>query len=115
MTARKLALALGIPLLLGAGFYAAFSFPQVFAPGASQASGPQASSPSALAFTPVGLTPDEVTSRQSRGERVVLADVRGQASFESRHIEGARSMPPSEIRSWGPKLSDAELVVFYCS
>ncbi len=109
MTPRRIAIALGTIVVLATGFTLAFAFPQVFAP-------PPAPIPiEAGIYSPLALTPAEVKVRQDRGERILLADVRGKSSFEEKHIAGARAMPASESKTWGPRLDPAELVVFYCS
>lgn len=116
MTIRRLALAIGATTLLGAGFTLAYTHPEIL----KGAFGPSAPSREHAAvedhaFVPDALTPAELKLRLDNGERIVLGDVRGQASFDAKHITGARSMPASEIETWGPKLLPEELVVFYCS
>jgi rhodanese-related sulfurtransferase len=115
---RRIALATGTVLLLGAVFILAFTNPQVFSLAGT---GPMASTnpPQTVVEEPAKplkeLTPVEVKAMQDRGEPLILADVRGASSFGARHITGARSMPASEMETWGPKLPRNELVVFYCS
>lgn len=114
MTIPRLALAIGAATLLGAGFTVAFTHPEIL----SGAFGPSAHQHAAVedhAFVPEALTPAELKAKLDHGERIVLGDVRGQTSFDAKHIAGARSMPASEIETWGPKLLPEELVVFYCS
>ncbi len=109
MIPRRIALALGTVLVLGAGFALAYSFPQVFAPPAPVDAASHAD------YEPLALTPQEVKAKQASGVKVLLADVRAKSSFEQKHITGARYMPASESSSWGPRLDAGELVVFYCS
>lgn len=130
MNRRRLALVIGVPLLLAGTFYVAFAHPEVFAPGARSTSaaldgpaepgshdghGSAAGAPEATHADLRAVTPEELKDMLERGDPVIVGDVRGQASFERKHITGARSMPASEIQTWGPKLLPDELVVFYCS
>lgn len=114
MTLRRIALIASLPMLLATGFYLAYSHPEVFVPRASHA----IAKPDATfgeSYAPPVLTPSELKAKLDRGESLVIADVRGLDSFTYKHIEGALSMPASEITTWGPKLKPEELVVFYCS
>ncbi len=116
MSRRRIALAAGTVLLLGAVFTLAFTNPQVFSLAGTA---PDGTSPEAVVVAPETplkeLTPVEVKAMQDRGEPLILADVRGASSFGARHLTGARSMPASEMETWGPKLPRNDLVVFYCS
>lgn len=111
MNSRRLALVAGLIVLLGAGFALTFAFPELFSPG--HAATPKAAH--AGDYEPKLLTPAEVKARLDRGDKVVIADVRGASSYAKKHITGARSMPASESSKWGPTLKDFALVVFYCS
>ena len=60
-----------------------------------------------------GITRDELARRLRRGNVVVL-DVRPAAEYEAGHIEGARSIPPEEVRARLRTIpKDAEIVA-YC-
>lgn len=130
MNRRRLALLIGVPLLLAGTFYVTFAHPEVFAPGArstsaavdgSGGSGSHAGHDPAVGDAEAthadlrSVTPEELKAMLDRGDKVIVGDVRGKASFEKKHITGSRSMPSSEIQAWGPKLLPEELVVFYCS
>lgn len=112
MTPRRIALIVGTVVLLGTAFTLSFTNPQFFFPAGAKTAETVLEEPKAPLRE---LEPAEVKAMLDRGERVILADVRGPSSFEARHITGARSMPASEIDAWGPKLKDQELAVFYCS
>lgn len=117
MTRRRLAIAAGTVFLLGTVFGLAFMNPQVFSLAGTGPAAPKGAQTvvEAEAEPMPGLTPAEVKAKLDRGEPLILADVRGAKSYQTRHISGSQSMPASELESWGPKLNAKELTVFYCS
>ncbi len=117
MSRRRLALIAGTVVLLGTVFTVAFMNPQVFSlVSAGPAKAGDTETVLEAEKTPMPMvTPQEVKAKLDRGERLLLADVRGASSFKSRHITGAQSMPASEMDAWGPKLGPETLTVFYCS
>lgn len=64
---------------------------------------PQAVEPSPPPpFELVRVTPQEVKARMDQGESLRIVDVRGRASYDLLHIEGAISLPAHDYQVWGP-------------
>lgn len=115
----KILLAL-IPLALALSLAAcAKAAPSSSASTASSAASAPASSAAASAAAKAEyrtLTPEEAKARMDSGEPVIVLDVRTQAEFEEKHIEGALLVPNETIVSEPPAElpdKDAEILI-YC-
>lgn len=74
---------------------------------------PLTTSPSPPPFELGRVTPQQVKALMDQGESVIIADVRGRASYELMHIEGAASLPARDFAVWGPTLNPEQTIVFY--
>lgn len=63
------------------------------------------------------ITPEELYSRVSKGERVVVVDVRSQGSYERSavKIRGAVRVAPNELSRSASKFPSDGALVLYCT
>lgn len=61
------------------------------------------------------LSPEEVKERLDSGADVVIVDVRSREDFDEAHIEGAISIPLSEVESRYNELPEDKEIIIYCA
>ncbi|MEJ2208995.1 MAG: rhodanese-like domain-containing protein [Anaerolineae bacterium] len=60
------------------------------------------------------MSVEAAQEKLARGE-IVMVDVRGKAAYDASHIEGAISMPETEIAGRLNELDQDKLLVLYCT
>ena len=61
------------------------------------------------------MTAQELLRRQEAGEQVTVIDTRIPAQFEKAHVDGANSIPHTEIREAAESLDKDDIIVTYCN
>lgn len=89
--------------------------PPTTTPGGTSEPTQSTAKPAPGVFSLTRITPQQVQARIAQGENMVLADVRGRASYDLLHIAGAISLPAADYQVWGPTLSRDQTIVLYCA
>jgi len=92
-------------------------------PGASPTPTPSHPAPSETVSASVPITeeavprskPEAVKAKLDASEDVVIVDTRSQENYEKKHIEGATSIPLSDIESRHEELPKDKDIVLYCT
>lgn len=61
------------------------------------------------------ISVEELKERIDNGEAIVIGDTRGQGSYDVRHIDGAISIPRSQVDAHVADLSLDQEIVLYCA
>lgn len=61
------------------------------------------------------IKPQDLRSRLSKGEEIIVVDARVASAYALSHIEGAISMPLPEVSQRMSELPEDATIVFYCT
>lgn len=71
--------------------------------------------PSPAGYEPPGMTPQALQAKIKAGEKVAIVDVRSKTSYDTRHIEGAVSIPWRDLEKGYKQLPKDYLIALYCT
>jgi 3-mercaptopyruvate sulfurtransferase SseA len=66
-------------------------------------------------FVPERATPADIKARRTKGEDILVVDVRAKESFDAEHIEGAISNPWRDMEKGHTLLPKDRLLLLYCT